>query len=493
MRIVIVGGGTAGWLTAAACNHELRHADVTVIDKEISDPVAVGEATLLGFEKFLKEKCGFNPREYITELDVGLKGGILFPDWGFKGSKVWHPFYFFNYPFFSPNNIEIPMVDAWSHCQNLDFNKLTVLWQVSMANYVDRTQLEDAYALHVDCLKLTKFIRKKILNDITFINSEVKDIKKDLDGNITSLMLSNGGKVQGDLFIDCTGFKGLLRDDKDRVDLTDRLYVDTALAGHVPYRNRPQEFKPYVTCPAVNSGWIWDIPLQSRIGSGLVFNRNITPPEEAAEEFCKYWNNRVLPDDLKLIDWTPYYEKTQWKGNVISIGLSAGFIEPLESTGLALMIRGCEYLEECMYACVYNPHYEPDVYNVRMKVAFESAVDYITMHYTYSQREGKFWDYVRQNVKKPGMQEFMEGQINDPTQVTFQNDRTSSFFGGSNWHVWLLQLMPEVVPKQYWHSLSSDIVPRFQNYINILDNNVLDATPQKILLKEWYGQKNSMV
>ena len=91
------------------------------------------------------------------------------------------------------------------------------------------------------------------------------------------------------------------------------------------------------------------------------------------------------------------------------------------------------------------------------------------------------------------MQEFMEGQINDPLEVTFQNDRTSSFFGGSNWHVWLLQLMPEVVPKQYWHSLSSDIVPRFQNYINILDNNVLDATPQKILLKEWYGQKNSMV
>ena len=81
MRIIIVGGGTAGWLTAAACRHELRHADVTVIDKEISDPVAVGEATLLGFEKFLKEKCGFNPREYIKELDVGLKGGILFPDW----------------------------------------------------------------------------------------------------------------------------------------------------------------------------------------------------------------------------------------------------------------------------------------------------------------------------------------------------------------------------------------------------------------------------
>ena len=394
MRIIIVGGGTAGWLTAAACRHELRHADVTVIDKEISDPVAVGEATLLGFEKFLKDKCGFNPREYITELDVGLKGGILFPDWGFKGSKVWHPFYFFNYPFFSPNNLEIPMVDAWSHCQDLDFRKLTVLWQTSMENYVDRTQLENAYALHVDCLKLTKFIRKKILNDITFINSEVKDIKRDLDGNITSLMLSNGGKIQGDLFIDCTGFKGLLRDDKDRVDLTDRLYVDTALAGHIAYRNRPKEFKPYVTCPAVDSGWIWDIPLQSRIGSGLVFNRNITPPEQAAEEFCKYWNNRVVPDDLKLIDWTPYYENTQWKGNVISIGLSAGFIEPLESTGVALTMEGIATFCRLLKPGVYDKH-DADYFNSRMKLLFNICIDFVNMHYSKSDIESPFWEYVR--------------------------------------------------------------------------------------------------
>ena len=270
------------------------------------------------------------------------------------------------------------------------------------------------------------------------------------------------------------------------------MFINAALAGRVKYEN-DKEQHPYTACPAQEHGWIWKIPTRSRIGTGYCFNKSITDPDVVADAFVKHWDNRISKDELRLLDWKPQRVRKFWKGNVVTIGLSAGFIEPLESTGLALMIRGCEYLEECMYACVYNPHYEPDVYNVRMKVAFESAVDYITMHYTYSQRKGKFWDYVRQNVKKPGMQEFMEGQINDPTEVTFQNDRTSSFFGGSNWHVWLLQLMPEVVPKQYWYSLSSDIVPRFEKYINTLHNNVNEATSQKVFLKEWYGQKNYMV
>ena len=447
MRIIIVGGGTAGWLTAAACKHELRHADITLIDKEVSDPVAVGEATLQGFEKFLKEKCGFNPREYITELDVGLKGGILFPDWGFKGSKIWHPFYFFNYPFFSPDNTEIPMVDAWSHCQDIDFKKLTVLWQTSMENYVDRTQIENAYALHVDCLKLTKFIRKKILNDITFINSEVKDIKRDLDGNITSLMLANGGKVQGDLFIDCTGFKGLLRDDKDRVDLTDRLYVDTALAGHIPYRNRPKEFKPYVTCPAVNSGWIWDIPLQSRVGSGLVFNRNITPPEEAASEFCKYWNNRVTPDDLKLIDWTPYYEKTQWKGNVISIGLSAGFIEPLESTGLGLIIEAIKTLSKLLNDG-YCSQYDRDYFNTRMISSYEQCIDYVNSHYSASDIDSPFWNYVRKNYKMSEAQETYLKEMASENQTIMPGGK-GFIFGVGNWVHWLVQAGYPLEPRSW--------------------------------------------
>ena len=190
---------------------------------------------------------------------------------------------------------------------------------------------------------------------------------------------------------------------------------------------------------------------------------------------------------MRLLDWKPQYTEKFWKGNAVAIGLSAGFIEPLESTGLALMIRGCEYLEEAIYGCIYNPIYAADMYNTRMKASFETAVDYVNMHYSYCERKGKFWDYVRLAHEKSGMQKIFEGQISNPNTGVFQGDTQSSFFGGTNWQAWLLQLMPEIPKKNYWYPETVDIISRFDKYIETLDNNVKNATPQRTLLKEWYG------
>ncbi len=484
-RLVIVGGGTAGWIAATWFSRRWGQLlDVIIIDKSQPERVGVGEATLLSFPSVM-QNMGYRVEEWVNSIDATYKAGILFPGWGKEDNTVWHPF-----GFTSVGDEKIPMYDIWSNYQDqYDIKDISPLFRSSQEGKIEIDYVRDTYAYQIDCGKLVRFLQYN--HRCEYIQSDVKKVVKNGD-DIEKLVLEDGSEIVGDLYIDCTGWKQLLIGGDDNIDFSDRLFIDTALAGRVKYEN-DNEQHPYTACPAQEHGWIWKIPTRSRIGTGYCFNRSITDPDIVADAFVKHWDNRISKDELRLLDWKPQRVRKFWKGNVVSIGLSAGFIEPLESTGLALMIRGCEYLEECMYACVYNPHYEPDVYNVRMKVAFESAVDYITMHYTYSQRKGKFWDYVRQNIKKPGMQEFMEGQINDPLEVTFQNDRTSSFFGGSNWHVWLLQIMPEVVPKKYWHSLSPDIVPRFEKYINELDNNVLDATPQKILLKEWYGQKNCMV
>ena len=265
--------------------------------------------------------------------------------------------------------------------------------------------IKDTYAYQIDCGKLVRFLQQS--NPCNYIKSDVKRVVKNGD-DIEKLVLDDGSEIVGDLYIDCTGWKQLLGND-DNIDLTDRLFIDTALAGRVKYKS-DKEQHPYTDCRALEHGWRWAIPTRSRIGTGYCFNRSITDPDVVADAFVKHWDNRISKDELKLLDWKPQRVKHFWKGNLVSIGLSAGFIEPLESTGLALMIRGIEYLEESMYGCVYNPNYEPEVFNIRMKVAFESAVDYITMHYTYSQRKGEFWDYVRQNIKKPGMQEYMENQ-----------------------------------------------------------------------------------
>ncbi len=483
-KLVIVGGGTAGWITASWFSRRWgKVLDVTIIDKSQPERVGVGEATLLSFPSVM-QNMGYKVEDWINSIDATYKAGILFPGWGKEDNTVWHPF-----GFTSVGKEQIPMYDLWSNYQDqYDIKDISPLFRSSQEGKIELDYVKDTYAYQIDCGKLVRFLQQS--NPCNYIKSDVKRVVKNGD-DIEKLVLDDGSEIVGDLYIDCTGWKQLLGND-DNIDLTDRLFIDTALAGRVKYKS-DKEQHPYTDCRALEHGWRWAIPTRSRIGTGYCFNRSITDPDVVADAFVKHWDNRISKDELKLLDWKPQRVKHFWKGNLVSIGLSAGFIEPLESTGLALMIRGIEYLEECMYGCVYNPNYEPEVFNIRMKVAFESAVDYITMHYTYSQRKGEFWDYVRQNIKKPGMQEYMENQINDPYSVTFQNDRTSSFFGGSNWHVWLLQIMPEVVPKQYWHSLSPDLVPRFENYLNTLNQSVLDATPQKILLKEWYGQKNSMV
>ena len=486
-KLVIVGGGTAGWIAASWFGKRWSSLmEVVVIDKTQPERVGVGEATLLSFPSVM-QNMGYKVEEWINEIDATFKAGILFPGWGKEDHVIWHPF-----GFTSVGNEKVPMYDIWSSFQDeYDIKEISPLYQSSQKGNIELDYVRDTYAYQIDCGKLVGFLQRMTSRCVTYIQSDVKNIVRNGD-DIEKLILEDGSEVVGDLYLDCTGWKQLLFGN-DNIDLSDRLFIDSALVGRVKYEDRNIEHHPYTDCEALEHGWRWKIPTKSRIGTGYCFNRSITDPDDIADAFVEHWNGRITKDELHLLDWKPQRCKQFWKGNIVSIGLSSGFIEPLESTGLALMIRGCEFLEECMYGGVYNPNYEPDVYNVRMKVSFESAVDYITMHYTYSQRKGKFWDYVRENVVKSGMQSYMEEQINNPDELTYQSDRTSSFFGGSNWHVWLAQLMPSVTPKTYWKNMSPDILPRFKNYIETLGNNVLESTPQKIILKEWYGQKNSMV
>ena len=494
-KLVIVGGGTAGWIAASWFHRRWGSMmDVTIIDKSKPERVGVGEATLLSFPSVM-QNMGYKVEDWFNKIDATFKAGILFPGWGSEENVVWHPF-----GFASVGEEKVPLYDIWTNYQNkYDIKDISPLYRSCTKNCIEVDCVKDTYAYQIDCGKLVQFLQNRVAPSIEYIKSDVVEVIRDgqaddiTSSSIKHLVLDDGSKITGDLFIDCTGWKQLLIGN-DNVDYSDRLFIDSALAGRVKYIDPDKEQHPYTDCEALEHGWRWRIPTRSRIGTGYCFNRHVTDPDEVADAFVKHWDNRISKDELKLLDWKPQRVKKFWKGNVVSIGLSAGFIEPLESTGLALMIRGCEYLEECMYGCVYNPSYEPEVYNIRMLANYESAVDYINMHYAYAKRKGKFWDYVRANWKKSGMQQYMEDQINDPDFQTIQSDRTSSFFGGSNWHVWLLQLRDQSIPqKTYWHKAKQDVVPRFNRYIDTLNNNVLESTKQKVLINSWYGQKNSMV
>jgi len=434
------------------------------------------------------KQMGYEPKEWLKEVDATFKSGILFPGWGHEDAEIWHPF-----SFTSVGDSKVPLYDLWQSFQEkYDIKTISPMYGSSILNKIETNYVHDSYAFQIDCGKLVQFLMRNTIPYCKYIQSDVVDVIRDgqadnlTKSNIKELVLDDGSIITGDLFVDCTGWKQLLIG-KNNNDLSNRLFINAALAGRVKYEDHRKEQHPYTACPAQEHGWIWKIPTRSRIGTGYCFNRSITDPDIVADDFIKHWDHRIEKKELRMLDWKPQYVKKFWDGNVVPIGLSAGFIEPLESTGLALMIRGCEFLEECMVDCVYS-EYEKDIYNVRMKCAFESAVDYVNMHYSYCERKGKFWDYVRLSHEKSGMQKYMEDQINDPDSLTFQDHRSSSFFGGSNWHVWLLQLMPKVVRKTYWYEDVKEVVPRYENYLRRLDSSVNQSIPQIDLLKEWYGK-----
>ena len=482
-KIVIVGGGTAGWITASwFARRWSQKIDITIIDKYEPERVGVGEATLLSFPSEM-QKMGFRVEDWMNKIDATFKAGILFPGWGKEDNTIWHPF-----GFTSVSDKKVPLYDIWTNFQDEhDIKDISALYRSAMNNSIEIDYVADTYAYQIDCGKLVKFLHDNCKQWCNYIQSDVKTVVK-VDDNVEKIILEDGSEVTSDLFIDCTGWNQLLIGKDHNIDLSDRLFIDSALAARVKYEDPDKEMHPYTDCQAMEHGWRWRIPTRSRIGTGYCFNRNITHPDVVAQAFSEHWNGRIKPDDMRLLDWKPQYTEKFWNGNVISIGLSAGFIEPLESTGLALMIRGCEYLEETIYGCFYNPLYSPDMYNSRMKASFETAVDYVNMHYSYCERKGKFWDYVRLSHYKSGMQQIFEEQILDPSIGVFQGDTQSSFFGGTNWHAWLLQLMSDIPKKNYWYPDTVDIINRFDKHLEGLDNNVKDATPQKTLIKEWYGK-----
>ena len=481
-RIVVVGGGTAGWITASWFSRRWgKLIDVTVIDKYEPERVGVGEATLLSFPGVM-QKMGFKVEDWMNRIDATFKAGILFPGWGREDKVIWHPF-----GFTSIGENKVPLYDIWTNYQDkYDIKDISPLYQSAINNSIEIDYIADTYAYQIDCGKLVTFLHDNCIKWCNYIQSDLKTVVK-VEDEVEKIILEDGSEITADIFIDCTGWNQLLIGKDNNVDLSDRLFIDAALAGRVKYENPDKEMHPYTDCQAMEHGWRWRIPTRSRIGKGYCFNKNITSPDEVAQQFSEHWNGRIKPEDMRLLDWKPQMLDKFWKGNVVSIGLSAGFIEPLESTGLAMMIRGCQYLEESLYGCIFNPVFEPDIYNIRMKASFETAVDYVNMHYAYCERKGKFWDYVRLSHEKSGMQIFMENQIQDPNHDTLQTDKISSFFGGTNWHVWLLQLMPEINKKTYWYPDTVDILSRFDNYRKIIDTSVEEATPQKILLKEMYG------
>lgn len=407
-KIVIVGGGTAGWLTAAYLSKQLAGSgqtelEITVIESSDIPPIGVGEATVPTI-RYILEDIGISEYDFIKECDATFKNGIKFVQW--NNPPETHPGEYYFHPFEKPLLVGTEsMAGHWlkgSDPLKRSFQDAIGIQHQVAANNLAPKRFEDQsyagplpYAYHLDAGKLAVMLGKNAkAKGVEHIIGTVKSVTSKPDGDIGALELADGTIISGDIFIDCTGFISLLIEKHYKTDFTNMGHVllcDKALAFQIPCDEDDYQIRPYTTATAQTAGWIWDIGLKNRRGTGYVYSSKHQSADEAEAVYRKYIGPKADNKSIRSLDMNIGYRKKQWVKNCIAVGLSSGFLEPLESTGIHMIEIALPMLVQ-MLPRYFNGGAPQDRYNEIMKNQYEIVIDFIKLHYFLSSRKDtQFW------------------------------------------------------------------------------------------------------
>lgn len=448
-HIVVVGDGSAGCMAACYFANNTNFK-VTLVSSG-KEGIGVGEATLTGFDDFLEE-CGLTSQDWFPKVEATIKNGILFKNWRTDGKDVWHPFVT-DMSVYHERGINPGDVDYDTYLkESYNYNKCVINNEV--ANNCKA-------AFHVDALKMVRTLKDRFVKfDNTSIVTGFVTELKEASGDITAVTITSadGNKIVLDdslLVIDSTGFGGMKKLLPDVLQGTylstkERLKNNAAIASPIAY-TEGKAYHPYTKASAVDEGWIWEIPIQSRIGSGIVYDSDVTSDEEALSSFNSFHNVNLNKEDVNLIKYTPEILTNQWRGNLVNIGLSSGFIEPLESSGLALFIEGITHLFEEVRRGYYMPT-NRDIFNSLMFSKYDEAAEFVSAHYT-NRPSNKRTDIpllvTEENLRIYNNQKSIPNPSNDYMEVWH------SLFHGYSWAVLFEGFMMDGHSNKRTHNVES--------------------------------------
>ncbi|GAA3463244.1 tryptophan halogenase family protein [Saccharothrix longispora] len=469
-KILIVGGGTAGWMAGSYLGKALSGtAEVTVLQAPDIPTLGVGEATIPNLQTAFFDFLGIPEDEWMRECNASYKAAIKFVNWrtpgpsspharplddgSGRGDHFYHSFGLLKF------HERIPLSHYWFHRRRHGatdepfdyacYKEPALLDAGKSPRRLDGTPVTN-YAWHFDARLVADYLRRFATGKlgVRHVEDRVERVTRDANGLIESVTTATGRTFTADLFIDCSGFRGLLINKElgePFLDMSDHLLNNSAVASAVPHDDEADGVEPYTSSIAMSAGWTWKIPMLGRFGTGYVYSSDFIDQDDAVREFCALWGLDPDTAPLNKIRFRVGRNRRAWVGNCVSIGTSSCFVEPLESTGIYFTYAALFQLVKHFPDKGFNPVLI-DRFNREVETMFDDTRDFIQAHFYFSPRnDTPFWRANKELRLADSMQEKVEAYraglaINPPASDDAQHyygnfeEEFRNFWNNSNYY-----------------------------------------------------------
>jgi tryptophan 6-halogenase len=430
-KVAIVGGGSAGWMTASYLSKAFgKKIDICLIESPNISTIGVGEATFSDIHLFF-EFLELREEDWMPQCNASYKLAIRFVDWNAERCHFYHPFQKFD--LVHGRNIIEWWLKLKTRSVQFDYACFTVPTMCDMQRsprfmdgrpfddkvdgylgptgaadkpwLIDDLPIQYPYAYHFDASLLAKFLSDYAQSrGVVRLSDDVVEVQHSENGAIQAVLTKEHGPVEADLFIDCTGFRGLLINaalKESFISFGESLPCDRAVAMQVPSDGSREGINPYTTATALTAGWVWNIPLYHRIGTGYVYCSAFTSPEAAEREFREHLGKRADGCNALHIKMRVGRNRNSWVKNCVAVGLASGFVEPLESTGIFFIHHAIEQLVNHFPRKV-NDEEAMKSYNKAIGDCIDGVREFLTLHYVAGTRsDTPFWKATKRELLVP--------------------------------------------------------------------------------------------